>query len=167
MLQEFQSLLKAHFPNQSEFLLALSGGLDSVVLAHLLSLSGHKVRFAHINYHLRGPEADADQLWIEHFAQQLGINLLLAHANPEDLKKHPNGIQHAARQFRYDFFESIKNEGEILCTAHHLDDKLEGFLWPFAGAKNGKDGPIWKYGMVAFSDHFYLFDASKFWLLPN
>ncbi len=128
MLQEFQSLLKAHFPNQSEFLLALSGGLDSVVLAHLLSLSGHKVRFAHINYHLRGPEADADQLWIEHFAQQLGINLLLAHANPEDLKKHPNGIQHAARQFRYDFFESIKNEGEILCTAHHLDDKLEGFF---------------------------------------
>lgn len=119
------------FNKSDKLLLAFSGGIDSVVLTHLLIHSGFNIELAHFNFQLRGEESNGDEDFVTYYAEQ---NHIPIHIKRFDTKKFANKnnltIQEAARNLRYDFFYEMvakKNFTHIL-TAHHLDDSIETFF---------------------------------------
>lgn len=116
-------------PEQHRFLLAVSGGADSMVLASLFEICRLKFEIAHINYKLRGKDSDDDQKLVEDFCEKNNIKLHLYNVSEKD-QKPENSIQLWARNLRYSFFNKIlKTESlNFLVTAHHLNDNLETFL---------------------------------------
>lgn len=112
-------------------LLACSGGVDSMVLLHLLLQLDYKPVLAHCNFNLRGGESDADQLFVENLAGKNGLLLHTKSFNTNAYAAEKNiSTQMAARDLRYGFFrELIQNQGyTYLLTAHHQDDSLETLL---------------------------------------
>ncbi|WP_454047590.1 tRNA lysidine(34) synthetase TilS [Chryseobacterium sp. Marseille-Q8038] len=123
-------------PENHTFLLAVSGGADSMVLASLFrdfgqEIQGSKFRFqvAHINYKLRGHDSDLDQKTVQDFCEKNHIKFHLYEVSAKD-QKPENSIQLWARELRYTFFKEIqrKENLEFLVTAHHLNDQLETFI---------------------------------------
>ncbi len=120
----------------AHFLVAVSGGADSMVLLHLMNKSGLPVSAAHVNYKLRGEESDRDQLLVENYCKQNEIKLHLLNAGKK-MEEKPGNVQQKARDIRYDFFQSLlkKYRYTHLLTAHHADDLAESFLlFAFRGA---------------------------------
>ncbi|WP_312766420.1 tRNA lysidine(34) synthetase TilS [Epilithonimonas sp.] len=116
-------------PQQKTYLLAVSGGVDSMVLADLFQLSGFNFHIAHINYHLRNEDSNLDQKLVSDFCDKYQIPFHLYDVSEVD-KKPENSIQNWARELRYRFFREIqqKHNLEFLVTAHHLNDQLETFI---------------------------------------
>ncbi|MDR4894752.1 MULTISPECIES: tRNA lysidine(34) synthetase TilS [unclassified Chryseobacterium] len=123
-------------PENHTFLLAVSGGADSMVLASLFrdfgqEIQDSKFRFqvAHINYKLRGHDSDLDQKTVQDFCEKNHIKFHLYEVSAKD-QKPENSIQLWARELRYTFFKEIqkKENLEFLVTAHHLNDQLETFI---------------------------------------
>jgi tRNA(Ile)-lysidine synthase len=118
----------------TRFLLAVSGGLDSMVMWDLFQQRGVNYGIAHCNFQLRGEESDADQAFVQEQARILEVPFFnvgfdtLAFA-----KKQGLGIQEAARVLRYEWLEKIRKENGYshLVTAHHADDNLETVLYNF------------------------------------
>jgi tRNA(Ile)-lysidine synthase len=110
-----------------KYLLAVSGGVDSMVLTELFSDLKLNFEIAHCNFKLRNQESDNDQQFIEEFARQSGIKL---HLKICDLSDYKNNIQIAAREQRYQWFEELKNQFQFdyIVTAHHLNDSIETFF---------------------------------------
>lgn len=129
--QTFQHYLEQLFANyrNAKFLLAISGGVDSMVLLQLFKSSNFKFEVAHINYQLRGVDSDKDQELVEQICQQNNIPFHLYQVSEKDIKPE-NSIQEWARIIRYDFFRQIQQERKIefIVTAHHLNDQLETFI---------------------------------------
>jgi len=130
-LLKFQNLLEQmlHQPQQKTYLLAVSGGVDSMVLADLFQVSGFNFHIAHINYHLRNEDSNLDQKLVSGFCERHQIPLYLYEVSKVD-KKPENSIQNWARELRYRFFREIqqKENLDFLVTAHHLNDQLETFI---------------------------------------
>lgn len=130
-LSEFKSQLGKliHFPENQSYLLAVSGGADSMVLAYCFNELGIKFQVAHINYKLRGEDSDLDQKTVEDFCEKHHIKFHLYSVSEKD-RKPQNSIQLWARELRYDFFKQIRTMEnlEFLVTAHHLNDQLETFI---------------------------------------
>ncbi|MBN8622521.1 MAG: tRNA lysidine(34) synthetase TilS [Flavobacteriales bacterium] len=126
-LQSIKKLLNNF--EQKKFLLAASGGVDSMVLASLFEICNLKFEIAHINYKLRGEDSDSDQKLVEDFCFKNNIKFHLYPVSEKD-KKPENSIQLWARNLRYDFFFKILKEENLdyIVTAHHLNDELETFL---------------------------------------
>jgi len=117
-------------------LVAVSGGVDSVVLCDLLSRSGHDFEIAHCNFNLRGEESDRDESFVRTISRNYGKIL---HGNTFDTTRFAQekkcSIQEAARTLRYEWFAEIikvrnadvRRTGAVmkLLTAHHLDDNVE------------------------------------------
>ncbi len=126
-------LKEAHiaFLHDKKCLLALSGGVDSMVLAHLLLKHPINFSVAHANFQLRGMDSEADQTLVEDFCNQHQIPCFvqsfdtLTYAEQQGIS-----IQMAARELRYQWFETVMQENglELLLTAHHADDSLETFF---------------------------------------
>ncbi|MGC4129176.1 MAG: tRNA lysidine(34) synthetase TilS [Bergeyella sp.] len=114
---------------QKNFLLAVSGGADSMVLLHLFQVSGLKFQVAHVNYKLRGEDSEKDQKFVKEFCRKHHIPFHLYEISEKD-EKPENSIQNWARNLRYRFFKEIQEQEniEILVTAHHLNDQLETFI---------------------------------------
>jgi len=114
---------------QKTYLLAVSGGVDSMVLADLFQLSGFNFQVAHINYHLRNEDSNLDQKLVSDFCDQHKIPFHLYEVSEED-NQPQNSIQNWARELRYRFFREIqqKENLDFLVTAHHLNDQLETFI---------------------------------------
>lgn len=114
---------------QKTYLLAVSGGVDSMVLATLFQLSGIRFHVAHLNYHLRGDDSDRDQQLVSDFCAQHQIPFYLYEVSEKD-QKPQNSVQNWARELRYRFFRNIQKQEnlEYLVTAHHLNDQLETFM---------------------------------------
>lgn len=133
MLKEFQEHIEANFAylKRERILLALSGGIDSVVLTHLLVKCGYDIQLAHCNFKLRDQESDEDEQFVVELASELG---LVVHTKSFDTQEYASvkkiSIQMAARMLRYEWFESLRQEHRLryLVTAHHLDDSLETLL---------------------------------------
>ncbi|MEN9839249.1 MAG: hypothetical protein RL177_728 [Bacteroidota bacterium] len=110
-------------PNRSEpVVVAVSGGLDSVVLWHMLHEAGHHGVVAHVNYGFRGVDSDADEALVRRLAHQWGWECRVAHP---DL---PAGNrQDEARKQRYAFFEQLRADigASAILLAHHEDDQVE------------------------------------------
>ena len=113
------------------YLVALSGGADSVALLLLLKEAGYLVHAAHCNFHLRGAESDRDEVFCVELCRELGIELHRAHFDTRayaDL--HKVSIEMAARELRYNWFAQLcKDLGAAgVCVAHHRDDSVETVL---------------------------------------
>ncbi len=113
-------------------LVAVSGGVDSVVLAHLLSRLAAKrfwdLSIGHINHGLRGEESDEDEHFVRKFSKKLGISCCVGRIDPRDWTPGANR-QEQARELRYRLLQAFAGEGDaILATAHHADDQAETVL---------------------------------------
>lgn len=111
------------------YLLAVSGGADSMVLLNLCSNLELDLQVAHVNYGLRASESDLDQTLVEKFCKGKNIVFHVYRVSESD-KKPANSIQKWARDLRYKFFNQILREKDLdfLMTAHHLNDQLETFI---------------------------------------
>lgn len=133
MLLPFQNHLREQFPQvwDSRLLIAVSGGVDSVVLAHLCKESGLEIALAHCNFHLREEESEGDEEFVVELADALDLEVFVEHfdtkAYAEDQKL---SIQMAARELRYHWFEELRESFgfDYILTAHHANDDLETFL---------------------------------------
>ncbi|SFI94384.1 tRNA(Ile)-lysidine synthase [Kaistella treverensis] len=127
----FQQALQHIAPDfkTKTYLLAVSGGADSMVLLKLFSELDLKFEVSHVNYGLRGTDSDADEEIVEKTCKKLGIFLHVYHVSEKD-QQPENSIQEWARDLRYNFFNKIKEERKLdfTVTAHHLNDELETFL---------------------------------------
>ncbi len=112
-------------------IVGLSGGADSVVLTHILHGFGYKCVAVHCNFHLRGEEANRDEVFANEFASVLGIPFLKVDF---DTYRYASdwgiSIEMAARELRYDYFEKIRKEKDAaaVAVAHHRDDNIETLL---------------------------------------
>ena len=158
-LQRFQQYILEHhlFSPGDTLLLAVSGGVDSVVLCELCKQAGYSFIIAHCNFKLRGAESERDAAFVQQLAQNYNVPFLKKEFNTaEYAEKNKVSIQEAARELRYGWFEEIlKSEvgskmyenlkpgtwnlepGTVcrlpsaLLTAHHLDDNIETMLMHF------------------------------------
>jgi tRNA(Ile)-lysidine synthase len=112
-------------------LLAISGGIDSVVLAQLLATANIPYALAHCNFKLRGAESDKDEAFVKNLAQEQGVELHVKAFDTEEYAiQHGVSIQMAARQLRYIWFEQLlKEKGSYLVTAHHANDVAETLIF--------------------------------------
>jgi tRNA(Ile)-lysidine synthase len=122
-------------------LLACSGGIDSVVLAHVLKKYNYDFGIAHMNYGLRGKESQKDEECVADLARDLGVEFHVKHAKLNTSKS----IQEEARTVRYDWFFELRRQFkyDLVATAHHADDSLEGMIMSvFSGATLSRLGGI-------------------------
>ncbi|WP_124639460.1 MULTISPECIES: tRNA lysidine(34) synthetase TilS [Amniculibacterium] len=130
-LDSFTKNLEKLLPNfkEKQFLLAVSGGADSMVLAFLMQVLGAHFQVAHVNYKLRGEASDLDREVVGDFCRTNNIPLHVYEVSAKD-EKPEKSIQLWARDLRYCFFSEIILEENLfgLMTAHHLNDDLESFL---------------------------------------
>lgn len=132
MLEAFTYHWKENFSqlttNNAQLLLAVSGGVDSVVLTHLVAQSGFDFRIAHCNFQLRGEESERDEQFVLALGKRYGKEVLIKRFDTEVFAAaHKMAIQEAARELRYAWFNTIR-EDSWLVTAHHADDNIETML---------------------------------------
>lgn len=122
---------KALFGLSDKVLVALSGGADSVALLRVLHTLGYKCECAHCNFHLRGEESDRDEAFVQQLCRELDVPLHITHFNTTDYAhSHRMSIEMAARELRYVWFETLRQEigASVIAVAHHRDDSVETFL---------------------------------------
>lgn len=133
MLQKFKQHLYQNFPflEDSKLLIAISGGVDSVVLAHLCSQLNLNFSLCHCNFNLRGQESDDDEAFVTSLAKSLKIPVYSTSFETEKYAtKNKVSIQVAARDLRYTwFYELLDTKGyDYVLTAHNTNDNLETFI---------------------------------------
>ncbi len=132
-IQKFTDFIEQNslFQPNSKVLAAVSGGIDSVLLTHLLKASGFNFGIAHCNFQLRGDEAIADQQFVQQLAKQLNVPFhtinfeTAAYAAEKKIS-----IQMAARELRYQWFKQISQSAnyDVIALAHHQNDSIETIL---------------------------------------
>lgn len=131
-LREFCRRLQSLLPKEEcRFLLAFSGGVDSVVLAQLLLELELPFDLAHVNYQLRGEESAVNSRFCQTFAKTNDLKLHLKIVTDEEKRVLENeNLQAAARDIRYRWFKDLLQENnlDLLLTAHHADDQIETVL---------------------------------------
>lgn len=121
----------ALFGTSDRILVAVSGGVDSMVLLHLLHTEGYNLGVAHCNFQLRGADADGDEALVRNTCAAYNIP---CHVKRFDTQAYADAnklsIQMAARTLRYNFFDTLRQEQGYthLATAHHAGDSLETLL---------------------------------------
>lgn len=133
MLTAFNTHIENNFSGltNQKILLAVSGGVDSMVLADLCLKSDFNISIAHCNFKLRGDESDADERFVLEFAKSNNLTVYSDHFDTADyVERNKLSVQMAARKLRYDFFDKLRDEHlfDAVLTAHHADDNLETFF---------------------------------------
>ncbi len=126
---EAHGLLPA--PGAAPVVVGVSGGLDSVVLFHLLAQMGHAAVAAHVHYGLRGPNADADAACVRALAARHGAACYLARRDADaEAARRGTSRQDAARSLRYAFFAAVAAQtgSAHVAVAHHRRDQAETLL---------------------------------------
>lgn len=119
------------FSPNNLYLIALSGGADSVALALMMKNEGLSITALHCNFHLRGDESDRDERFVRNFCQEQNIPLEVKHFDTLTLaRQHGVSIEMEARELRYTWFAEMvkKLHAEAICVAHHQDDQAETLL---------------------------------------
>jgi tRNA(Ile)-lysidine synthase len=119
-----------------KLLLAVSGGIDSVVLAELCIQAGYPFSIAHCNFKLRGKESDRDAQFVKSLAEKYGVEYFSKEFDTQDYAaKNKLSIQEAARELRYNWFEELIQNPKLsiqnLLTAHHANDNIETVVMNF------------------------------------
>src|SRR6187399_762735 len=115
-------------PKNGKILAAVSGGIDSVVMFHLLHKAGFFCSVAHCNFQLRGEESDKDEIFVKQLADQYGFDFFSTRFDTDDFATNNSiSIQMAARQLRYEWFDELiqKHGFDAVAVAHHSDDVAE------------------------------------------
>jgi tRNA(Ile)-lysidine synthase len=136
MLNAFNNHIEEQFPflKNSRLVIAISGGIDSVVLAQLCHKLNFDFALAHYNFNLRGNESDADEDFVLDLGEQLNVEVFVQNFDTEAYaEENKCSIQMAARELRYDWFSELAKQlnFDYILTAHHADDNLETFLINF------------------------------------
>lgn len=144
MLQEFSTHIETNFSflKDKKLLIAISGGVDSVVLAHLLHQLNFTFSLAHCNFQLRGKESDLDEDFVTNLRATLNTETFTIKFNTTKYStENKLSTQLAARELRYNWFKKLLEEKsfDYILTAHHADDNLETFLINFTRG-TGLDG---------------------------
>ncbi|MBR4147194.1 MAG: tRNA lysidine(34) synthetase TilS [Bacteroidales bacterium] len=125
-------LLRSCLPrNDERLILALSGGIDSMVLVDLLLKAKVDFVLAHCNFHLRGEESDGDERFVRDYAERNGLKIYVKQFETEVYaKEHGLSIEMTARELRYAWFEELRQQlnYDYIAVAHHADDQLETFF---------------------------------------
>ena len=132
-----------HLINKGDrILVALSGGVDSMVLAELLRREGYDIAFAHCNFHLRGSESDGDEQFVREYAERVGVELFVKQFDTlQFVDNNKVSVEMAARELRYAWFNDLCRDTrpyvstkwtnlrfDKLALAHHADDQIETFF---------------------------------------
>lgn len=133
MLEQFLVHIKKHnlISPTDQVLLAISGGVDSMVMLHLFQQAGYSIGVAHCNFQLRGEAADGDELFVIQTCKALRIPVFTKRFNTAEYAEQKGvSIQMAARELRYNWFNTVlqMHDYTLLATAHHLDDTVETIL---------------------------------------
>ena len=133
MLQKLNNHIHENlsFLKGKKLLIAISGGIDSVVLTHLLHQLKCNISLAHCNFQLRGDDSNLDEAFVKSLGKELSIKTFtIQFKTVEYAKEHKLSTQLAARKLRYDWFYELaeKYNFDYILTAHHADDNLETFL---------------------------------------
>ena len=131
-LKTAEAFLRQHFPQGGKVLCALSGGLDSMCLAHfMMGQKGFSVTAAHFNHRLRGERSDADQCFVEEWCLQNRLPFFVGEGDTRKRARETGeSIEEAARCLRYEFLQQVAREGgyDAILTAHHAEDNAETVL---------------------------------------
>lgn len=133
MLEAFQQYIREHdlLGNTDRVLLAVSGGLDSMVMLHLFREAGYAMGVAHGNFGLRGSESEGDEAFVGAYCRKHGLPFYSKRFDTKNYaESHKLSVQMAARELRYTWFNELLLEGHYhwLATAHHLNDNVETVL---------------------------------------
>jgi tRNA(Ile)-lysidine synthase len=133
MLNKVKDYIRKHklLNDNDLYIVALSGGADSVALLLLLDEMGYNIHAAHCNFHLRGEESDRDELFCESLCQQKSIPFHRIHFDTLTYAEtHKVSVEMAARELRYHYFEELRSDigATGVCVAHHQDDSVETVL---------------------------------------
>lgn len=144
MIDEVRRTMRVHglaLPGQPLWV-AVSGGIDSMVLLHVLRSLGHPCRVAHVDHGLRGPESDADREFVVAHCAELGIPCTVRRVDVRTrVEANGESLQMAARALRLEWFNELASSGpERVALAHHADDALESF---FLGLMRGLGAGGW------------------------
>lgn len=135
MLEKFIQFFKErNLSLTREYLIAVSGGIDSSVLCELCKQAGLKFSIAHCNFQLREEESERDEKFVKNIGEKYGVTVVVKKFNTKvhaDEKKI--SIQEAARDLRYAWFIELKTEFhfEGILLAHQADDNIETILMNF------------------------------------
>lgn len=154
VLHQFENYIETQLPflKEAKLLLAISGGIDSVVLAHLCKQVNLDFALAHCNFNLRGDESDADEDFVLDLAEDLDVEVFVEGFDTDKYAKiNKLSTQMAARELRYSWFDDLCNQlgFDYVLTAHHADDNLETFLINLSRG-TGLDGLT---GIPEFNDY--------------
>lgn len=133
MLLEAQNIIRNTLLPTDRLVVGLSGGADSVALAHLLYSMGYELILVHVNFHLRGEESDRDEAFVRQlYSEQFPhAQLRVFSADTYSIAgKKGISIEMAAREIRYDYFEGVARDegGNWIAVGHHADDQIETVL---------------------------------------
>jgi tRNA(Ile)-lysidine synthase len=133
MLEQFIENIndKQLFDPTQKVLLAVSGGIDSMVLLHLFEKSEFDYGIVHCNFNLRGEESDKDEAFVKKHVWEHGVPAFFESFETKEYAQLCGiSIEMAARDLRYEYFERIrsKNKYDFIATAHHQDDLIETFF---------------------------------------
>lgn len=136
LLKEFQHYIKQQnlFQPKDKLLLAVSGGVDSVVLCELCKQAGYDFVIAHCNFKLRGAESERDEEFVRKLGEKYGVEVFVKKFDTEKYSsKNKLSIQVAARELRYEWFQELigSSVAAYVVTAHHVNDNIETMLMNF------------------------------------
>ena len=136
LLEQYKSYVQDNrlFTINDRLLLAVSGGVDSVVLCELCKQAGYDFSIAHCNFQLRDADSERDEKFVSGLAQRYNVNFhLVKFETKKFAEENKLSTQEAARKLRYNWFEEIrlKNGYQYILTAHHADDNIETVLMKF------------------------------------
>ncbi|HQX96336.1 MAG: tRNA lysidine(34) synthetase TilS [Chitinophagaceae bacterium] len=139
LLLSFQSTIKLLnlFSSKDKLLIAVSGGVDSVVLCELCKQAKFDFTIAHCNFQLRGAESERDEQFVKNLGNKYGVKVLVKKFETEKYAtENKLSTQEAARNLRYEWFEDLINQStnqpiNHLLTAHHSDDNAETIAMNF------------------------------------
>ena len=116
---------------EKKYLIALSGGADSVCLLLVLDKLGYNIEAVHCNFNLRGDESSRDEQFCIELCEKRNIKIHLAHFDTNSYALlHKTSIEMAARNLRYSFFENLRHDigADGVCVAHHQNDCAETLI---------------------------------------
>jgi len=133
MINQLQNHIQSNLPylKEKKLLLAISGGIDSMVLLHLFHELKFDITVAHCNFSLRDAESDADEEFVKSTCESLNIPYYIQKFDTKQFAlDYKLSIQLAARKLRYDWFYELLTDKKLdyVLTAHHMDDEIETFL---------------------------------------
>lgn len=174
LVASFKNYISSHhlFQPKDHLLLAVSGGVDSVVLCELCFQSGFNFSIAHCNFQLREEESEGDEFFVKALAEKYKVSIFVKKFDTEQSAgKNKISIQVAARELRYEWFAELINQStnqlNYLLTAHHANDNIETIAMNFfkGSGINGLKGIVPKQNNIVrpllFATKEQLLDFAK------